>query len=327
MATWQKSFRSIPSRIEQKLRGMKGHGIVVGCVARLKASDIRDGAYVHLEITLENGTPRFPGRIVPHPSAGRASSVNANGEEVVRRDLPMLTRTFTMETPNFGDWSKGSHDISFDREVYQREFVAPTENEIVIELVGEEGSGADKSFIFRFTVDQPLIVGAKNFQSDLMRLLNLLQESVGVADVFETGASLEDYLRTIHVNWEILPPGERDSNIAKIASGVRNADEETRKRIIDRYDFFEKLKPEALIHGTGGFRRYFGAKFTNDLVAFENMEYGNAVYVMLKDWEEASKKTKQELLATGKQGDEFFRFVHTDGWKSKVTEIIKKNRN
>ncbi|MGD0598773.1 MAG: hypothetical protein ABR988_03055 [Terriglobales bacterium] len=214
-----------------------------------------------------------------------------------------------------------------NRDVYQREFAPPSENEITIELVGEEGSGPDKAFVFRFNVDQPLTKGTRTFHSDLLRLLNLLQENVGAADVFETDASLEDYLRTVYVNWEILPPGERDGNIAKIASGVRNADDETRKRIVDRYDFFDKMKPEALIQGTGGFRRYFGAKFTNELVAFENMEYGNAVYVMLKDWEDASKKTKQELLATGKQGEDFFRVVHAKGWKAQVTELIKKNRN
>ena len=99
-----------------------------------------------------------------------------------------------------------------------------------------------------------------------------MQESAGAADVFPSNAKLEDYLRTIFVNWEILPPGERESNIAKITASVRKADDETRKRIADRYDFFDKMRPEALIQGHGGFKRYFGAKFSDELVAFENME-------------------------------------------------------
>ena len=63
------------------------------------------------------------------------------------------------------------------------------------------------------------------------------------------------------------------------------------------------MKPQALVQGQGGFRRYFGAKFSDDLVAFENMEYGNAVYVMRSDWESASRRTKQELIGSGQEGE------------------------
>ena len=70
-------------------------------------------------------------------------------------------------------------------------------------------------------------------------------------DVFPSNASLEDYLRTIYVNWVILPPGERENNIAKIAA-VTGDGEEIKERIIDRYDFFEKMKPQALVQGQGG---------------------------------------------------------------------------
>lgn len=326
MAHWQKNFRRTPPEIQQKIKGFKSKNVVVGCAIKLSEKDVSDGLYEHLGIGLDRGKLSFPDRVVPDASAGRYSDANANGHEVVRDDLPMTTKTYSFESPNYGDWSRGSHEVSWHRPVYQREFVPPAENEIRVELIGKEGSGANKGYVFRFTVDQPLPIGAKGFKNELFRLLNLLQESAGAADVFPSNAKLEDYLRTIFVNWEILPPGERESNIAKITASVRKADDETRKRIADRYDFFDKMRPEALIQGHGGFKRYFGAKFSDELVAFENMEYGNAVYIMRKDWKEASKRTKQELLASGRDGKDFFRVVHSKGWKGQVKDIVKKNR-
>jgi hypothetical protein len=111
MVKWQKSFRTVPARVEHKLRKWKTRTVMVGCIAKLRPQDIRDGEYVHLEIVLKNGTPSFPKSVVPHSSAGRSSSTNANGREIVRRDLPMVRKTYTIETPNFGDWSNGSHDF------------------------------------------------------------------------------------------------------------------------------------------------------------------------------------------------------------------------
>jgi hypothetical protein len=326
MAHWQKNFRKIPPEIAQKIKGFKTKSVVVGCVARLSELDIGKGVFRHLGIAIEKGKLIYPGSIVPQADAGRYSNSNANGHDVVRKDLPMITKTYSFDAPNYGDWANGSHEVSWDKPVYQRQFVPPAENEIRIELVGEDRDGDGRGFVLRFTVDQPLTIGDKRFRGELFRLLNLLQESVGSADVFPSDAKLEDYLRTIYVNWEILPPGERDNNIAKITAAITNADEEARKRIVDRYDFFDKMKPEALIQGQGGFRRYFGAKFSDELVAFENMEYGNAVYVMRKDWKEASKKTKQELLASGRDGKDFFRVVHTKGWKSQVKKVLSDNR-
>lgn len=323
----QKNFRKIPDHIRSKITKIKSSNIKVGCIARLRAADVAAGSFSHLRITISKGSLSFPNSLVPDGSAGRYSDANANGQEVVRKDLPMITKTYTFEVPNYGDWSNGSHDVDIDREVYQREFVPPAENEIVIELVGQEGPPEDVTFVFKFTLDQPLPKGAKEFDDELFRLLNLLQENVGAADVFDTNATTEDYLRTVYVNWEILPPGERDANIARIVAGIGATDPETEKRIADRYDFLDKLKPQSFIQGHGGFRRYFGAQFSDDLVAFENMEYGNAVYVMVKDWEQASKKTRQELLATGKNGTDFFRVVHGKDWKTRVKDIIKKHRN
>ena len=253
MAKWQKSFRAVPADIEQKIEELKSQTVVVGCATKLTEKDIRDGVYEHLGIVIERGKLSFPERIVPDPSAGRASDFNANGREIVRKDLPMILKTFSFEAPNYGDWSNGSHDVTHEREVYQREFLPPDENEITIELVAKEEPAGGTEYVFRFIVDQPLQLGARGYKADLLRLLNLLQENVGSVDLFSTKAKLEDYLKTIYVNWEILPPGERDKNLATISAGVQATDDETRKRIVERYDFFDKMKPQSLSKVTAAF--------------------------------------------------------------------------
>jgi hypothetical protein len=129
------------------------------------------------------------------------------------------------------------------------------------------------------------------------------------------------FTRPPQLAWEILPPGERDETIARILSGFKSPSAELRRKIAERYDLLTKLKPEAFISGTSGFRRYFGAKFSDSLVVFENLEYGNAIYAMFEDWETLSKSSRTELLTGSKAG--FTRIIHSHDWKRRLQELVK----
>ena len=59
-----------------------------------------------------------------------------------------------------------------------------------------------------------------------------------------------------------------------------------------------------------------------DLVVFENIEYGNALYVMFDDWHELSKKSRIELLSS--KTAKFIRIPHTKTWKHRLRSIINK---
>ncbi len=317
-----KNYRTVPERITAKLKTIKSTSVVTACLLKLSKADIKVGKFAHLGIVLKNDEPHYPKSVMPRYDVGRTSKINAEGQEVVRKDLPMVTKSYSIETPNYGDWSKGSHEITRDRDVYQREHIPPSENEIQIELTGKEGAG--EVYVFRFVVSEVMDKNAKKFQKRLLFNLNLLLENVGNTDVFASDATIGDYLRTLYVNWEILPPGERESNIKRILANVPD-DPEIKKKVLDRYDFLEKLKPEAFIQGHGGFRRYFGAKFSDSLVVFENVEYGNAIYVMFAEWEQESKRSRQELLASGQEGKTFVRIPHVQQkWKKEVKEILVK---
>jgi hypothetical protein len=320
---WKQNLRKVPDWILAKTEEMKQNDVVVAGVKRIPAAEIQSGKYSHLSISIEGERPVFPLAVVPDESVGKHSNWNVNGHEIIRDDLPMVTETFSWEVPNYGDWSNGSHEVSRDREVYQRDFKPPRLIEIEIELLGEEMKG-EKLFIFKFSVREILDRSARDFEENLLDNLNLLQENIGSVDIFPSKATLADYLKTIYVHWEILPPGEREENINRILSGFGTTSTEARKKLITRYDLLSKLNPMGYIYGTSGFRRYFGAKFANDLVVFENIEYGNAAYAMFEEWERLSRMSRIDLLSCDRKG--FVRIIHRSGWETEIKRIVHDKR-
>jgi hypothetical protein len=320
--TWKRNLRKIPDALRVKLRAIKTGSVVAAVTKKIRSSTVGAGVYSHLHLGVANGEPTFPGAVMPPASAGKYSDRNRNGEEVIRKDLPMETRTYSWVTPNWGDWSRGSHSTHQDRDVYRRDFIPPKELMLRIELLATE-KGDDPIFVFKFSLDEVLDPKARKFKDDLLYNLNLLQENVGVVGVFASNATADDYLKTIYVAWEILPPGERDATIARILSQVKGGgSEELKAKVVDRYDTLSKLKPQAFIAGSSGFQRYFGAKFAEDLVVFENLEYGNAIYVMYRDWEKLSQRSRTELLKNPGAG--FERIVHAPGWKTQLKKVVQR---
>lgn len=326
---WQpRNFRKIPENILKKVENIPQSDIKVAGVKKISEADIAAGKYAHIGLRIKEGALTFPERQQPHPSNGRYSRINAMGINIVRTDLPKYLKTITIEAPNWGGY--GTHDVDFDRAVYRRDFFPAKELELEIELLDEEVVNGEKSYVFRFEVvevlDKKSVLASKDkdLWNDLFFNLNLLQENAGVADVYASKATRADYLKTVFVAWEILPPGERDTTIARILSGVRNPTEALRKKLIERYNLLASLKPQAFVNGASGFRRYFGAKFADDFVVFENIEHGNAIYAMFEDWKELSKRSRLELLAGDRKG--FERIVHKRGWDEKLRKLVANRR-
>ncbi len=274
-------------------------------------------------VEMRSGDITLPSSVLPDPKRGRYSRRNVAGKVVVRKDLPKETRTYSWETPNFGDPDLGYHTVYQDRQVYPREFLPPRELALHGSLLAREGE-SDPTFVVRFRIDDVLDRTSESFEDDLLYDLNLLQENVGAVDVFASDASLADYLLTTTVDWEILPPGEREGTIAQLVSKLGVASPGERMRLEERYDTLMGMAPTALISGTSGFRRYFGAKFGDQLVVFENLEYGNAVYVMFEQWEELSRLSQLELMSSKREG--FERIPHRAGWETRLARIVRERR-
>lgn len=313
----------MPEIITKQVEGFTKDDIYVGCVKKISASALAAGKYSHLGLCLENGNLTFKTKTTPDPRAGRFSRRNLEGTETSRKDLPKVPKTYSFEAPNFGDWSKGSHTVLWDRLVYRREFAGPKELEIEISLLDEEQK-QEKVFVILFRVGEVLNRKDKKFRDDLFFNLNILQENIGTVNVFPANATRADYLKTVVVDWEILPPGKREEIIERLLSGVRAARDEIREKLLSRYDLLNELKPVAFIKGASGFRRYFGAQFAENLIAFENIEYGNAVYVMYENWESLSKRSRIDLLNGDRSG--FDRVVHKEGWSDKLKRLIREKK-
>jgi hypothetical protein len=291
--TRRKNFRRVPPQLLKKAERTDKNEVVAACVRKITAEEVGRGDFAHLQITWREHTLTLPDQVLPSPNMGRFSRLNSEGEEIVHRDLPKVTQAFTFEAPNYGDWSNGSHDVTMYREVYQRSFIPPRLKEIGINLIADEGASSPV-WAIRFQVNESLAKTSADFAERLLFNINLLQENVGVADVFPADAALADYLHSIYhtVGWELLPPGERDKTVQAIISKMRNVSNELRQKLIARYDLLANMKPQAFVHGTGGFDRYFGAKFADDLVVFENLEYGNAIYIMFENWAALSQRSR-----------------------------------
>jgi hypothetical protein len=317
----KKNLRKVPPTIRGQLKDL-GLDVVAGCSRTFKADDLKAGKLKHLGIELSTYGLSFPASIVPPATSGKYSDRNINGHEVVRRDLPKETHYNPVEAPDWGDSTLGTHTVYLPYEKYPRDFHAP--QLASIKISAPQTVPSQSVYVIVFEVDRVLKQKDADFEEDLLEALNLLQENVGGVGVQKSGASFADYLKTMTVNWELLPPGTIDEVVARLFRGRKPSPEE--KQIVqERYDFLMSLNPQQLVIGMSGIQRYFGALITNDLVVFENIEYGNAIYIMFEDWKELSKRSRTELLS-GRFGTNFERITHGSGWKKQVKDVIAEGR-
>ncbi len=315
----KKNIRKTPIEVIQKLRTMKSKEVVVGCAIKFKAAVLSSGRLKHLGVTLTSKGLLLPISIIPPATQGKYSSKNVNGIEIIRKDLPIETHYNTVEVPNWGDDYNGTHTVDLPYEKYPREFIFPRELEITINCNNTQPNQPE--YIIAFKVNEVLERKRRNFKDKLFENLNLLQENIGACGVEPAEMALDKYEKSLHVSWEILPPGTREETIERVFKGKSPTVDE--KNVAgERYDFFISLKPKRFVFGSSGFRRYFGALIEDDLVVFENIQYGNAVYILFDNWKESSRRSRLDLLS-GKYGKDFERIIHNPGWKKEVRTIVK----
>lgn len=151
-----------------------------------------------------------------------------------------------------------------------------------------------------------------------------MQENTLSCNIFDAETTKEEFLRTRTVGWEIFPKSNLERVILYVTSQVSNKSEEIKRRIKERAEFLESLEPIEYIVGSGMNRRYFGAKFKENLVVFENMEYGNAIYILFDNWIEISKMSRIEILQ--RKEKDFIRLPHTKHWQRTLKHNIEKLR-
>lgn len=318
----KKNFQKIPIEITQKLREIKSSEVVVGCAVKYKSETLVNGRLAHLGIMVSKKGLVAPPSVIPPADQGKYSKINVDGLEIIRNDLPKEKHFNSVEAPNWGNDYYGTHTVDLPYEKYPREFIPPRELEILINCNNPQPGLSE--YILAFKINETLNRKSRNFKKRLFENINILQENIGACGVVPAKTALEKYEKSLQVSWEILPPGTLQETLQRLFKG-RYPSKEEKAVAEERYDFFMSLKPKRLVFGSSGFRRYFGALIEDDLVVFENIQYGNAVYILYKNWKELSKKSRIELLS-GKYGKDFERVVHRPGWKKEIRLKIKTKR-
>ena len=316
---WKSNLRKVPQKILTKLENIPSQAIVVGCLKKFSSEEINKGILSHLNITLTPKGIVSQKSIIPPASQGKHSAWNVDGRELIRKDLPKETYYNYVESPNWGDSYYGTHTVALPGKRYPRELIAPRNSSIEIEVVNS--APGLSHYVIKFQISEILNRKSDQFDNRLFDCLNLLQENIGDSGVESADVKLQDYLQSLQVAWDILPPGTAQETINRIFTSRQPTPIE-RKTTEDRYQFFISLNPQSLVYGKSGFQRYFGALINANLVVFENIQHGNAIYIMFDNWKELCQKSRIELLS-GRYGENFERIVHTGNWKMKVKKTVK----
>ena len=319
----KKNIRKIPREVFLKLDGIEEKNIVVAYATSYSEDSIKAGCLKHLGIEFTKQGVSIPESIVPDTKQGKFSARNINGREIIRKDLAKETHYRTVMVPNWGDYSKGTHCVDMPYQKYPRDFIQARELDISIHATKPN---LEKSvYLIAFRVNEVLDKTSEHFQERLFENLNLLQENIGACDVEPATTSMSDYVKSLHVEWEILPPGiQEEVMLAKIFKG-REYSQLEKDVAKNRHDFFESLNYKSIVVGKSGLIRYFGALIEDNLVVFENIEYGNAIYILFNNWEELSKRNRHEICS-GQYGTDFTRIIHSPGWEERVKHFVESHR-
>lgn len=247
---------------------------------------------------IKEGDSILPKRIAP------VSKFNADGKLISRKDLPKESRFLFQRVWEWKllDGTPMERVVDYYRDCYPRDLTpAPCKEFIycddcltseILEIEDEEG---------------------------LKHTINLFLEFFGECEiVYEDFTKIITYSKR-QVNWQFLPAGEnlwaavleylRSHNIGNDNAG---------SLIIERQEILKNYNPIDIVQGLGGFNEYLAYIFPN-FTLLESVRYGNAIYVLEKNWEEISKLTKSEIISQNLQKE---RIIHCTGWKEKIQEFI-----
>lgn len=320
----KKNYRKIPDFIKNKVQTLNNN-IVVAAIFDLTRDDFRNSIFSGLKLDIENERLIYNPNFIPNASQGRYSKKNIEGYTIKHPHLPLVRKEIYLgERPIWGDYNNGTFSLVVYRMVRAYEEIPPKNIAFVIELLETRSVDEQVHYILKISTDQVINSQSQDFETELLFNINLLQENFGKVDVFNSETTLEEYLRTLTVEWEIFPPGVLGEDLKRITNGLRNVTPQRMQEISERFNFLWEQHPTEMITGRSGMLRYFGAKFSDNLVVFENTQYGNALYILFENWAELSQLSRLEIL--GRPSDQYVRIKHSGNWQSRVKQIIEEKQ-
>ncbi len=172
----KKNLRKIPANVRTKLSKINSSYIVAGSLITYSREDLLNRELKHLSVKFENDEIKKPNKVIPHSDRGKYSNRNINGYDEKRKDLPKETYPITVDSPNWGDISNGTHEVTWYKERYQVESHSPRLSAIKIEFL--DSSPNLENYTIKFEVSEVLDKESDNFDDRLLECLNLLQENI-----------------------------------------------------------------------------------------------------------------------------------------------------
>lgn len=309
-------FRSLPEAIKAQIDAIGGVPFVFGAykpytaelasdwTTRLELEEVADATWVGL----------------PPAISGQWSRWNILGREVIRKDLPKVYRSWSIEAPDFN--GPGTHSITFTREVYQKQRLWGAQVEAQVTRVDE--SIESLLGTVSMTLDGPYDEGR---EKDYLYAASLCRTWFGSVQVLPISSAGVPEIPTQYFGWEFLPKGTVEEIRAAVEErfGSRATPREV-EIMIDRLQKVESLNPVNRMVGETGMQKYIGYQFGDDFVAFENPRVGNALYLMYGDWDAMSRVSRTELLS-GQYGGDFNRIIHSARWFEKLRMAVYSYRN
>lgn len=302
----------LSAALQKQLAAIDGHNVVVAAVLTVAEADF--SPYADFNLSSVNGQITSGEPVLLPRTRGLFAARNLDGWVEKRKDLAKELREVSNWAP---DWNgSGYHLVSRSVEAWPLQYHRARLNTISATVLEQLRDGA----LVRFRVDQPLSRESETFAFDLKFNIRFLKEAVGAASVFPADMSDEAFAKIQTVDWEMLPAGSEDRVLAQLATR-RGASAERMRVAGERLRTLERLGHDGFIVGTGRFSNYFGAKFGQRLVALENLEYGNALYVFEENWEELSKLSRSELVC--RRDPQVHRIPHVSGWQSVIRKLLR----
>ena len=255
-----------------------------------------------------DGIPREGDSILPI-SNGVATIFNAHGKKILRRDLPIETRSRMINT-SWRDWHGQTHHGIQIRSyrAYPRDLIPPPGE--FFTAMRKNGQLVAASRVIQR--DEP--------ESDIVNLLNVFLECFPNFEIVRSDLTEPTEIRTL--KWNILPQGQYPFECARQALGeyMQRLPENDRATATERIRGITIHNPDFVAVGLGGFSDYVVFGFTGRRrYVLESPNTGNATYVFRNEWEDFSQLSKREILQENLQEA---RLVHNNRWYRSVSNIL-----
>ena len=103
---WKSNYRKIPIFVQNGLKDIDSALLVVAATKKISRRAIEAGQYSHVGLTIDGAAIIAAGPTQPPADSGKWSERNAHGWDLKREDWPKVQKTWTFESPNFGDGAR-----------------------------------------------------------------------------------------------------------------------------------------------------------------------------------------------------------------------------